>query len=455
MDKIEFMFDIEKKSVEHINTQIYKKIKSAILDGIYKHGDRLPSVRLASNKLAVSKSSIISAYFQLSTEGYIENIPYKGFFVCKVTGVKKEIISYDLDYKENNIIYINDSIDKQAFPKEVWKKFYTQTLQDESIDLCIQGDEQGEYELRLAIANFIRTNRSCNVNPEQIVIGSGIQNLISMLIKIVSAKYSLAFLENPCYKKVEFVFEDLKFPIKKLSVKDSGINIDDLNETKESLIYTSPSYQYPMGNLMPIDKRFELINYAKDHDCLIIEDDYASSIRYDSKPISSLQSLDPYDNTVYLGSFSKTFLPSLRISFMVLPKKILADYFIIKSRYTHSCSKLEQLTLAKIISKGIMTKHLKKINNIYKLKNQTISRYIRNNYSDKLVVHNNQSGFHIILSCKANLNENFLEDFKNEFLLIDVIEIKDDRMIFLFSYSGLTREEIPQSVDKIVEILRL
>lgn len=453
MALIDFIFEINREKI--ILTQIYEKIKDNILTGIYKHGDKLPSIRKASGILQVSKSSVIDAYFQLCTEGYIENVPRKGYYICKISTVKKENFNIDLDYKQDHVVYINDAIDKNAFSKDIWKKSYNKVLHNDNLDLGTLGDEQGEYELRCAIADFIRTHRGCSANYCQIIVASGIQNLLSMLVKITKSKYNFVFLEDPGYKKAEYIFEDFSIPFEKIPVYENGIITDDLQKKENSLIYVSPSYQYPMGNLMPVDKRLDLINYANTHNCLIIEDDYASIIRYDSKPISALQGLDSFDNTVYLGSFSKTFLPSLRISFMVLPKKLLADYYSIKEKYTHTCSKLEQLTLASIIKSGQMEKHLRKINNIYKQKNQIITKYIKDNYKKSLIVRSSQSGFHLILSCKTFRDKSFLEDLKNEFLLVDIIEFKDDNLLFSFSYSGLENDEIPWAVDKLVEVLGL
>lgn len=455
MREIDYLFEIDKNSLTQISTQIYEHIKAEILSGRYKFGDKLPSVRTSAKNLNVSNSSIISAFFQLTTEGFTENVPYKGYFVCNIAKIKNEKSNYELEFIENNISYINDAIDYNAFPREIWKKNYSKILYNNDIDLTITGDEQGELELRQAIADFVRIHRGCNTSPEQIIVASGIQTLVSMLIRITSGEYSTVFLEYPSYKKVEYVFNDYKIPVKKLKVYDDGINIDELNNMKKMYIYTSPSYQYPLGNLMSVGKRYELIEYANKNNCLILEDDYASIIRYDSKPISSLQGLDIYDNTVYFGSFSKTFLPSLRISFMVLPKKCLPKYYEIKSKYTHTCSKLEQLCLAQIIKNGYMEKHLKRINNIYKQKNQLITKYIKDNYKNRLTVHNSQSGFHIILSCKTDRDISFMQDFKDQFLLIDIIEFINGNLTFLFSYSGLTLTEIPKITDIIARILGL
>lgn len=453
MKNVEFLFNVEKNDGTTLASQIFEKIKQLILDGKFKHGDMLPSIRKASNVLFVSKSSVISAYLQLVTEGFIENRPQKGYFVCKINTVAKEILSHDLDFREKNIIYINDAIDKKSFSRTLWKKYYNSVLLDEKTDLTSLGDEQGELELRVAIANFVRKNRGCSCSAEQVLIASGIQTLIQMLVRITD--FDKAFLEYPGYKKVEYAFLDCGFSTEKLPVESDGISINSLKKAKNSMIYVSPSYQYPLGKVMSIDKRLELINHANNNNCLIIEDDYASTIRYEAKPISSLQGLDNYKNTVFLGSFSKTFLPSLRVSFMIIPEKYVQKYYDIKSRYTSTTSKIEQLALAKFITDGQMERHLKRINNIYKQKNAIISTYVKNNYKNRLFVENSESGFHMIFRCKNLRNDDFTEDFKNEFLLVDVIKNTESELTFLFSYSGLDNDEIPETIDKIVEILAI
>ena len=453
MKSVEFLFSVTKGIKISLSAQIFDKIKNDILSENLKHGDILPSIRVASKVLGVSKSSIINAYLQLVTEGYIENRPQKGYFVCKIEGISKDRFDYDLDFRDQNITYINDGIDKNSFSRSVWKKYYSKVLLDESVDITNLGDEQGEYALRAAIANFVRKHRGSNCTPNQVIIGSGIQTLIETLIRITD--YNVSVLEYPGYKKVEYIFSDFNFEIKKLPVLDDGISLGNLENIENAMIYTSPSYQYPLGKVMTIDKRLALIRHANNKNCLIIEDDYASIIRYDAKPISSLQGLDTFGNTVYLGSFSKTFLPSLRISFMIIPQKYLQNYYSIKAKYTHTCSKIEQLALANFISDGQMEKHLKKINNIYKQKNALISSYIRSKYSNILIIKNAESGFHMILQCKTNRDISFLNDFKDEFLNIDVIEFKDNTLTFLFGYSGLDNEEIHYTIDKIVAILKL
>lgn len=452
MNNIEFLFSIDRKSKETLTFQLYNQIKSEILSNNYKNNDKIPSVRTAVNTLQVSKSTVINAYLQLVTEGFIKNISQKGFFVCNIASFENKNTEYELNYKEKNISYINDGIDRDSFSRSLYKKYYNKVITDDTIDLTNLGDEQGEYELRNAISKFVASNRGCVCTPEQVIIGSGIQTLVSMLVRITKDDYKKVAHEYPGYKKVEYIFNDFNIPTNQIPVTDSGVDMNIISKTEDAYIYVSPSYQYPLGKVMTIDKRITLINHAKSKNCLIIEDDYASIIRYNTKPISSLQGLDSFGNTVYLGSFSKTFLPSLRISFMIIPEKYIKKYYDIKSKYTHTTSKIEQLALAKFITDGQMTKHFKKINNLYKQKNLIISNHLKN--SKKLKIINSESGFHMILSCKTYRDESFLQELKDEFLKIEIISFKNNNLTFLFSYSGLEIEEIPTIIDRIIEILQ-
>ena len=455
LNKVDFLFSIDKDNDELLVTQIYQKVKEEILNGTMKYGDVLPSIRKASASLGVSKITVITAYLQLVTEGYIENRPQRGYFVCKVERKPNEPSLLEWEFREQNISFVNDSIDEQSFSKSLWKKYYNRVLFDPETDLTHIGDEQGEYALRSAISNYVRMHRGSNCTPEQVIISSGVQSLVDLLIKLTQSNFNSAVLESPGYKKVEYVFEDARIPIHKIPVGENGLNIQDIHPINHALIYVSPGYQYPLGKVMTIDKRLELIQYAKENSCLIIEDDYASTIRYEAKPISSLQGLDGFGNTVYIGSFSKTFLPSLRISFMVLPKKLVKKYFSIKAKYTHQSSKLEQLALAQFIFDGQMEKHLKRINKIYKQKNLFISSYIKQNYANQLKIINNESGFHMVFRCHTQKDQSVVQDFHNELLSFEIIDLSDGVMTFLFNYSGLTLEEIPWIIDTMVQILNL
>lgn len=454
MRKIQFLFSINHKEKLTLSEQTYNNIKVNILNSTYKTNELLPSIRSACAQLSVSKSTIISAYFQLVTEGYITNIPQKGYKICKINNIPSLEADKNLDFIDKNIFFINDNIDKESFSRTNWKKYYNQILLDKNIDLTSLGDEQGEFELRHAISNFVRVNRGTNCNADQIIIGSGIQNLMQILISLSKDETKKVAIEDPGYEKIEHIFEDFSYKINKIPIKNDGYDIESIKKIKNSLIYTSPSYQYPLGKVMTIDKRLTLIDHAEKNNCYIIEDDYASTIRYNARPIASLQSLDKYKNTIYLGSFSKTFLPSLRISFMILPNKLLDNYYKIKSKYTHTTSKIDQLVLAKFISKGEMNKHLKKINTIYKTKNQIISNYIKEKYSKNIKILNNESGFHMVLQCKTTKNNSFINELEDEFLKIDIISQKDNILVFLFSYSGLENDEIPEIIDKLVKILQ-
>ncbi|MDF2616881.1 MAG: GntR family transcriptional regulator, partial [Sedimentibacter sp.] len=199
-------------------------------------------------------------------------------------------------------------------------------ISDERTDIYSSGSIQGEKFLRDEIANFVNTMRGGNTSGDQVIVGAGVQYLLGILIGIIKDDYNTVAVETPGFNKAEFIFEDYLFNIRHIEVTDNGFPVEKLKKCDAHVIYISPSHQYPLGTIMPVNKRMELLDWAQKNNGLIIEDDYDAMIRYGGMPIPSLQGLDKNDCVIYLGSFSKMLLPSLRISFMVIPKKLLPKY---------------------------------------------------------------------------------------------------------------------------------
>jgi GntR family transcriptional regulator/MocR family aminotransferase len=219
--------------------------------------------------------------------------------------------------------------------------------------------------------------------------------------------------------------------------------MEELYKSKSDVVYVSPSHQYPTGSLMPIKKRLQLLNWAKEEDSFIIEDDYDSLIRHESKPVPCLQGLDKHDRVIYLGSFSKILLPSLRISYMILPIRLLRKYNEIKSRYTQTSSKIEQMCLSLYIKEGYLQKHINKIKRIYKKKVGLIQEYIKYYQGNNIEVLSGDSGLHLVLKVKTKISSNSLKKkFEDKGILIRIIEKNNSSYIVSLSYSGLDFNDI-------------
>ncbi|HQO95974.1 MAG TPA: PLP-dependent aminotransferase family protein [Sedimentibacter sp.] len=434
----------DKESSKPLYIQLYEYIKTEITSGLLKPDTKLPSIREASSTLKLSKTTVENAYSQLVAEGYIDNYPKKGYFVCDLSEY-----NFDIEATKNTveyydeIIYLNDGVDKESFDISTWKRLYNKVISDNKTNIYNSCSTQGEEFLREEIANFVNTMRGGHTDSRQVIVGAGVQYLLGMLIGIIKEDYNTVAIEKPGFKKAEFVFEDYMFNIRHIEISDDGFPINELRKSDAEVIYISPSHQYPLGTIMPVNKRMELLDWAYKKNALIIEDDYDSLIRYGGAPIPSLQGLDKNDCVVYLGSFSKMLLPSLRISFMVIPKKLLPKYNEIKDRYTQSTSKIDQLVLANFMKDGYMVKHLRKIKRIYKKKNSYLTSNFRNLFGDRAEVISSDSGLHIV--CEANTKKDaqqIIKDAQNSRILINIIRIKKNKVMFSLNYSGVDLNKI-------------
>lgn len=448
----------DKKSSTALYIQLYEYIKAQIISGLLKPDSKLPSIREASSTMNLSKTTIENAYSQLVAEGYIDNYPKKGYFVCNLSefNFDKNIETY----KKNNIYsyeepsYINDGVDNKSFDIYMWKRIYNKVISDNKTDIYNNCSLQGEMELRKEIADFVNTMRGGHTSYHQVIVGAGIQYLLGILIGIIRENYNTVAVETPGYNKAEFIFEDYFFNVKHISVSNDGFSVKKLKDSQSKLVYLSPSHQYPLGAVMPINKRLELLEWAHDNNGLIIEDDYDAIIRYGGMPIPCLQGLDKHDCVIYLGSFSKMLLPSLRISFMIIPKKLLKKYENIKNRYTQSTSKVDQIVLANFIKEGYMLKHIRKIKRIYRKKNLQLTNSLEEKFNDRIKIINADSGLHIV--CKAITNKNISDinkDAKNNHILLNIISCHENKIVFSLNYSGLNLDSISEFTDLLGDVL--
>lgn len=448
----------DKKSKMPIYIQLYEYIKSEITSGLLKPDSKLPSIREASSTLNLSKTTIENAYYQLVAEGYIENLPKRGYFVCNLSEYsfekKLNVVKNNIEEKEETI-YLNDGVDIESFDITIWKRLYNKVISDRSSNIYNNGSIQGEKLLREEISNFVNTMRGANTTSEQVIVGAGGQYLLGILIGIIKKNYSSAAVEKPGYEKAQFIFEDYSFDVKHIEVSDNGFPpISELKKSNAKVLYISPSHQYPLGNVMPVNKRMELLDYTYKNDGLIIEDDYDAIIRYDAMPVPCLQGLDKHDCVIYLGSFSKMLLPSLRISFIIIPKKLLNRYYEIKDKYTQSTSKLDQLVLANFMKEGYMVKHIRKIKRIYRKKNLMLTNSILKKFKNKIDIINSNSGLHIVCEAKTNKDEKkIIKDCFNNKLLLNIISKKENKILFSLSYSGIDLNKTSEFTDILGKVL--
>jgi len=405
------IFDSQSK--EPLYIQLYLYYKAAIEQNRLRESEKLPSIRGLSRSLSVSKITVEKAYQQLMSEGYIKNYNRSRYTVNKLEEIvfNTPAVSmanqchHNQEIKEEKILYDFSSgeMDREGFDFSLWKRYISKAFFQKE-RLVGYGNIKGEEELRKEIAKYIEKSRGVYVHTEQIIIGAGVQSLLSMLCSMLKLEYSSIAFEEPGFKNGRRIFADHAFTIVPVKMKTDGIDTAELENSGERLVYVSPSHQFPTGYIMPIGKRYQLLNWAEQRNGIIIEDDYDSEFRYFGRPIPALKGLDNRERVVYLGSFSKVIPPSIRVSYMVLPEKFLGIYQKKSSLYNQTASTIEQLALAQFMTDGHLERQIRRLRKLYYEKRKLFLEEIQKILGENVKINGTESGLHVILSLKSELS---------------------------------------------------
>ncbi|MEF7560348.1 PLP-dependent aminotransferase family protein [Bacillus thuringiensis] len=407
---LELTPNLNTKSEIALYVQLYEYIKKEIKDGTISAFTKLPAKRKLAGYLQVSKNTIEAAYEQLLAEGYIESISRKGYFVCKfeqmmdVEGSEAEV--EEIPFREGNYTFdfTQTGVDTNTFPFTTYRKLINDVWQPHNNDLLFLGHPQGELSLREEIANYLYESRGVRCSASQIVLGAGTQILVKLLFQLL--KGSNYAVENPGYHRKMVVFEQGEKKVQMLSLDRDGICMADLENSDANVVFVTPSHQFPYGMIMPITRRTQLLQWAKKaEDRYIIEDDYDSEFRYSGKPIPALQGLDTDGKVIYMGTLSKALLPSLRMSYIVLPKNLIKKYQKEYLFYTQSVSRMDQEVIRKFLHEGYWEKHIHKMRVVYRKKRDRLVFEIEKYFSNHVEVIGEDSGLHILLKVHNGMRE--------------------------------------------------
>ncbi|MBR6503410.1 MAG: PLP-dependent aminotransferase family protein [Firmicutes bacterium] len=381
--------------------QLYESIRREISTGRLAKGTRLPSLRALASSLKISITTVSLAYNQLLVEGYITSREKSGYFV-DVTGEKIPAAVYSAP-----VIRSMKTPEEKAVPRYTdpalfdfvkWKKCLNHVFNEQAELLTLEADPQGEEALRTQICTYLYMTRGVVCTPEQIVIAAGTQSIIGIACSILSEMgMKAAAYEDPGYLPAVSVFRDRGFELKPVSITENGASIDEIRAADPDVICVSPSIQFPLGTVMPAGRRSELIRYAMEKGKIIIEDDYASELRYFGRPVPPLKSLSDRAPVLYLGSFSSLLFPSLKISYMVLPRVMQPYLDKVLAYHTQTCSKTEQLALAAYIEKGLLQTHVKKLRSLYAQKVGRVCALAPEIFGDSVKIRSRESGLNMLM----------------------------------------------------------
>lgn len=392
--------------------QIYQYIKDEIREGRLAAGTRLPSTRVLADNLKVSRSTTQMAYEQLLSEGYIEAVACRGYFVAgieelvEVKGQPEGL--FVPEPSENHAQYRVDfsprGIDLDSFPFNTWRKISKNTLVDDNKAMFAGGDPQGERPLRAAIGSYLHSARGVNVTPEQIVIGAGSEYLWLLLSQILGMKHRIA-MENPTYKQAYRVFNGMGYPVVPVEMDRYGMDVGQLLTSGADVAYVMPAHQYPTGIVMPVKRRQELLSWAYSGEGrYLIEDDYDSEFRYKGKPIPALQGMDTGGRVIYIGTFSKSIAPAIRVGFLVLPPPLVPVYRKKAGFYASTVSRIDQNILYQFITQGHYERHLNRMRAVYKGKHDALLMGLRP-LEGQFEIFGEYAGLHVLLTHRRGMSE--------------------------------------------------
>lgn len=409
-------YKLEKKKGSSLYEELYQKLKEDILRGRILPGTKLPSKRELARDNGISVKTVLSAYEQLVVEGYLYSKEKKGYFVAAVEAMpeyKPVVAEYPQLYREdqwfadftaNNTVY-------DKFPFSMWRKVMREVLSEQDKELVKRGHFLGVRQLRENIADYLYRTRGMTISPECIVIGASIEYLYSRLIKLLPADAVYA-VENPGYKKIPVIYEEYGLKWKSIAMDDGGIHMKSLQDSGADIIHVSPEHHYPLGTVMSASRRQELLSWASEkEERYIIEDDYDCEFRYRSRSIPALGSMDPCESVIYMNTFSKTLTPAIRISYMVLPEKLMRRYIDTANFYCNTASTCEQYALARFIENGYFERHLSRLKKFYHAEGERLKRILKQSVLLPAVgVDGGESGTHLLVKVDTSMTDEEIEE---------------------------------------------
>ncbi|MBR6646819.1 MAG: PLP-dependent aminotransferase family protein, partial [Clostridia bacterium] len=401
----------------------------------------------------------------LMAEGYIYSVPKSGFYVSHIASSKTikesetEVKSQTATEKKEEYFadFVKNNTTSNSFPFVTWTKLMRETMSDEQKKLMVSSPSVGIYELRKAIADYLFEFRGMKVDADRIVIGAGTEYLYSLIIQLLGRNKRYA-LEDPGYRKIYHIYKANEVDCVHVPLDSYGIDINMLEKSNADVLHISPSHHFPTGIVTPISRRYELLSWAaKFPERYIIEDDYDSEFRLMGKPIPSLQSVDILEKVIYINTFSKSLTPTIRISYMVLPEKLMKKYNEKLSFYSCTVANFEQYTLASFIRKGYFEKHINRMRNYYRSQRDSLMEIIRSHpMYDKVTVTEEDSGLHFLMTVKTDLSDSeLMTKAKQNGINISCLEqyysdkSKARKHTLIINYSGIEKEKMTEAVDRL------
>ncbi|WP_417460081.1 PLP-dependent aminotransferase family protein [Kordiimonas sp.] len=401
---------LDASSEAPLNEQLQAMLRHAILNGSLPAGHRLPASRALADRLAISRNTVLAAYEHLVAEGYLETRQGAGTYVSAdlpdtsltMTAVPDGTRTSHNVREKKAARPLSGMPALDQFPTDIWARIAGSVWRHADAVELLYNDPAGYLPLRRTISAYLEAARGLTASPDQIVITSGLQQGVRLVMESVVDGDRAIVLEDPGYPGMTTAAKTLSNPIVYTRVDKDGAVPPKMAGVPAGLMVTSPSRQYPLGQTMPLKRRLEILEWAQRENCFILEDDYDSEFRYAGRPINSLQGIDGGERVIYGGSFSKSLFLALRLGYLVLPLGLVDRVLKHRAAVDSFPSISNQLMLTRFIEEGHFARHIRRLRGVHKTRLGLFMDAAREWLSPYFTFEQSDTGLHVVATSKLN-----------------------------------------------------
>ena len=445
-----------------LSRQIFLSLRQRILAGQIPQGEALPSTRELAKGLGVSRNTICEAYDMLWTEGFI--VSRQGAPSRVVTGLDilphKTAGTQEIIKEQTPILwdFKTGQPDLSLFPWKLWSQMVHNAANSLSVQQLTYSGPKGYAPLCEEIALWLLRSRSMKVSPEDIFITSGATQALHLLVDILHKEGRAFALESPSHPGIRTIINDKGYPLKWMPVDNQGAVLSSLKDEALSAAYVTPSHQFPLGGILPAGRRAALIRLAIEKDFYVIEDDYDSEFRYSGSPVSPIYSMNS-THVIYVGTFSKTLFPALRLGFAILPEPLKAKWRHYRNYMDVQNPVLEQAALTEFLNKRKMDRHVQRMQRVYGEKRNTLLRHVEDAFGNSVKPWGDASGLHVALQFPGRkFGERFIKECREAGIRIATVaqyspmkDCHNDKL--LVGYGHLSHAQIQEGIKALKQFI--
>lgn len=406
---------LDREAKISITAQLCHQLRQKIRSGELKGGTRLPATRKLAQEYGIARNVVIDTYEQLIAEGYLIAQTGSGTFVAEgIADIQGEtdteqregslrnsdhVVQTQMPTEENEemIDFQTGTPDLRYFPRKHWGRYLKEAAEEASIKHYDYDDLKGVAVLRQQIAEYLFRTKGMHADPDQILIVSGTSDGIALIAQLFRSDYSAIYVEDPTIEFIPYIFKQANYRISPVEVDEFGMKLHQFSQfEKDHLIAVTPSHQFPSGSVLSIQRRQHAVKLAVLADTYIIEDDYDSDFRLKGVPIPPLYTLNS-DRVIYIGSFSKTLAPSLRLGFLVVPHHLVNGFVHLRLEMSHRTPTIPQIALAHFMRDGRLDRHIHKMKRIYRHRRNLLISSLKQYFGDRIKIRGDKAGMHLLV----------------------------------------------------------